>query len=112
MVAGSCSLLQTAGRQPAQVLQDSPEDEARREEPVQVWLHNDDFTPAEYVVRVLQEVFDLGWWRANWIMTRAHFGGKSIVGGYPRGEAEAKVAAAHGRARADGWPLRFSVEQG
>jgi ATP-dependent Clp protease adaptor protein ClpS len=93
------------------VLQPSPEEKARSEEPVQVWLHNDDYTPAAYVVDVLREVFGLGWWRANWVMSRAHFGGRCLVGRYPRQEAEAKLAAAHGRARADGWPLRFSVEE-
>lgn len=94
------------------VLQDASEDEARPEQPAQVWLHNDDYTPAAYVVGVLQDVFGFGWWRANWVMTRAHVGGRSLVDSYPRKEAEAKVAAAHARARGDGWPLRFSVEQG
>ncbi len=112
MGAGTCSFLQTGRRPPTPVLQESPQDEARSEEPASVFLHNDDVTPAAYVVTVLQEVFGFGWWKANWVMTRAHFSGQSLVGRFPREEAEAKVAMAHESARADGWPLRFSVEQG
>jgi ATP-dependent Clp protease adaptor protein ClpS len=96
---------------PILVLEESPQDQSRRDEPVRVVLHNDDYTPAEYVVGVLERHFGFGWWRATWIMSRAHFTGQAIVGHYPRREAEERVAAAHGHARADGWPLRLSVEQ-
>jgi ATP-dependent Clp protease adaptor protein ClpS len=110
-IADTCLLLR-AGRPGTHiVLQDAPEDEARREEPARVWLHNDNVTPAEYVVTILQAVFGLGWWKASLIMAKAHFTGESLVGVYPRREAETKVAAAQERARADGWPLGFSVEQ-
>jgi ATP-dependent Clp protease adaptor protein ClpS len=105
------SLLQAARRKPSVVLQDAPEEGTRRKEPTQVWLHNDDVTPADYVVRVLEQVFRFGWWKANWIMTKAHVTGAAFVGLYPREEAEAKVKAAHQRARGDGWPLRFSREE-
>lgn len=102
-------LLQQGAYQPA-VVQD-PEEETRRQRPTKVVLHNDPVTPAEYVVKVLERVFSLGWWKANWIMTRAHVTGQSLVGVYPRGEAQTKVAAAHDLARGDGWPLRFSIEE-
>lgn len=104
------SLLQPGGYKPDFVVQEAPEDEARRLEPVEVWLHNDDITPADYVVRVLQEVFGLGWWKANLIMTKAHLIGEALVGTFPRKEAEGKVEAAEHRARWDGWPLRLSVQ--
>ena len=96
---------------PQIVIEARPEDETRRREPVDVWLHNDDYTPADYVVTVLEKVFALGWWKANWIMVKAHATGHAIVGRYPREEAEQKVAAAEGRARADGWPLRLTVDE-
>ena len=102
--------LQQGDVAPAIVLDTTPEDEARRRQPVEVWLHNDDYTPAEYVVAVLEKAFALGWWKANWIMVRAHATGRAIVGRYPRGEAESRVASAERRARADGWPLRLTVE--
>jgi len=105
-----CSLLQPGPSKPVVVLQTDPEEQARREEPVRVWLHNDDVTPAEYVVAILEQVFAFGWWKANWIMVKAHVTGQALVGNYPRKEAEAKVAAVHQQARVDGWPLRLSVE--
>ncbi len=109
MTAG-WTALQQRDFKPEIVLGARPEEEARKREPVEVWLHNDDYTPAEYVVVVLEKVFALGWWKANWIMVKAHATGHAIVGRYPRQEAEQKVAAAEGRARADGWPLRLTVE--
>jgi len=83
----------------------------RREEPVAVTLHNDDYTPAEYVVRVLQEDFALGWWKANWTMLKAHVSGRALVGRYPRAEAETRVAAATARARSDGFALRLTLDE-
>lgn len=110
-VAGGWRALQPGpGGLPAVVLKQAPEQDPSREEPARVWLHNDDVTPAEYVVTVLEQAFGLGWWRANWIMLRAHVTGQALVGQYPRHEAAERVAAAHRRARAEGWPLRFSVE--
>jgi ATP-dependent Clp protease adaptor protein ClpS len=98
-------------RTPPVVAADAREDEdARRQQPVKVVLHNDDYTPADYVVRILQEEFGLGWWKANWIMAKAHVGGQALVGVYDREEAQARVSAATRRARADGWPLRLSIE--
>lgn len=96
---------------PAVGREEKPEDDARRHEPMAVTLHNDDYTPADYVVRVLQQEFALGWWKANWTMAKAHVSGRALVGRYPRGEAEARVAAATDRARSDGWPLRLTVDE-
>lgn len=96
---------------PALVVEDDAKAKAERKKPVEVWLHNDDYTPAEYVVRILEDVFKLGFWKANWVMARAHFAGESLVGVYPRGKAEKLVAAAEGRARSDGWPLRLSIAE-
>ena len=104
------SALQPGKFAPKAVIATDAEEDARRKQPVEVWLHNDDYTPAAYVVTVLEQVFGLGWWKANWIMTRAHVTGHAVVGRYPREEAERKVAAAEGRARGDGWPLRLTVE--
>jgi len=95
---------------PAVALESKPEDDARREEPVGVLLLNDDHTPADYVVKVLEQEFALGWWTASWTMLRAHVAGRALVGRYPRAEAEARVQAAQQRARADAWPLHFSIE--
>jgi ATP-dependent Clp protease adaptor protein ClpS len=104
------SFLRAGGPRPVFTAEPDPDEDARRKEPSEVWLHNDSYTPAEYVVKILEQVFALGWWKANWIMTKAHVTGEAMVGVYPREEAEAKVDAAHARARGDGWPLRLSVQ--
>lgn len=44
-------------------------------------------------------------------MLKAHVAGRALVGRYPRAEAETRILAATQRARADGWPLRFSTEE-
>lgn len=108
----SVSFLQPTRQPPAVAVEARTEPDTRREEPVRVVLVNDDYTPAEYVVRVLQQELGLGWWKANWVMLKAHVSGRALVGLYPRTEAEAKVQAAIERARADGWPLLLSVEEG
>ena len=45
-------------------------------------------------------------------MVKAHVAGIAQVGRFPREEAQRLVAAAHDRARSDGWPLRLSAEPG
>lgn len=97
-------------------LKDASESEERsrekRQEPWEVWLHNDDYTPIEYVVGILRDVFGLGWWKATLTTLRAHAAGSALVGRYPAEEAQRRVDAAHARARGDGWPLRLSAEPG
>ena len=106
----SVSFLQPTRQPPAVVLDQDPDEATRRDRPVRVLLLNDDFTPAEYVVNVLEQEFGLGAGKAAWIMLKAHVTGRAVVGHYPREEADARVQAAQQRARADGWPLQFSME--
>jgi ATP-dependent Clp protease adaptor protein ClpS len=75
-----------------------------------VLLLNDDFTPAEYVVKLLEQEFGLAAFKASWIMLKAHVAGRAVVAHYPREEGEARIQAALQRARGDGWPLQFSME--
>jgi ATP-dependent Clp protease adaptor protein ClpS len=84
----------------------------KRQEPCQVWLHNDDYTPAESVVVILREAFGLGWWKATLTMLKAHATGSALVGVFPEDEARRRVDSAHARAREQGWPLRLSVVPG
>ena len=106
----SVSFLQPARQPRAVVLDQEPDETTRRDRPVRVLLHNDAFTPAEYVAKVLEQEFGLGAGKATWIMLKAHVTGRAVVGHYPRPEADARVQAAQQRARADGWPLQFSTE--
>jgi ATP-dependent Clp protease adaptor protein ClpS len=106
----SVSFLQPTRRPPAIVPEQQPEERTRRDQPVRVLLHNDDYTPADYVVKVLEQEFAVGAVKAAWVMLKAHVTGQALVGRYPRAEADSRVQAAQQRARGDGWPLRFSIE--
>ena len=56
-----------------------------------VLLHNDDYTPMEYVVAVLQHVFHKSESDAHTIMFHAHTTGYAVAGVYTREIAETKV---------------------
>jgi ATP-dependent Clp protease adaptor protein ClpS len=75
-----------------------------------VLLHNDDYTPREFVVRVLRVVFGLGESRAFSVMMTAHQQGSCVVAVYPRDVAETKAEEATDMARHEGHPLMFSTE--
>lgn len=75
-----------------------------------VIVHNDDVTPFEYVVRILTHLFMLSEEIAEHVAQTAHAEGQAIVVVRPRAEAERLVKVARMRARADGYPLTFSIE--
>jgi ATP-dependent Clp protease adaptor protein ClpS len=56
-----------------------------------VLLHNDDYTPMEFVVAVLQHVFHKSESDAHTIMFHAHTKGYAVAGVYTREIAETKV---------------------
>lgn len=79
--------------------------------PTKVLLHNDDVTPYDFVVEVMQSVFGLAWPQAVAVTQAAHVRGIALVGVYPLEEAKYKVGQAHGLARAEGFPLTLTIEQ-
>ena len=92
------------------VLRPDPDEDADRDRPWRVVVHNDDYTPMEYVTKILHEVFKLGWAKSVLIMARAHTSGRAQVAVLPKQEAGERIAEAHARARGDGWPLHFTKE--
>jgi ATP-dependent Clp protease adaptor protein ClpS len=74
-----------------------------------VLILNDDVTPMEFVVRVLQDVFDIPRERAPGIMLGAHRRGKALCGVYGRTEAERLAVQGAERASAHGHPFRLAV---
>lgn len=76
-----------------------------------VILHNDDFTTMEFVVFVLQYVFNRNDAEAFTIMLKVHNEGIGIAGIYPFEIANMKSTKAMNLAKAREYPLLCSVEE-
>ena len=76
----------------------------------QVVLLNDDFTPMEFVVHVIQEFFSKDRETATQIMLKIHLEGKGICGVYSRDVASTKVDQVLQAARGAGHPLQCVSE--
>jgi ATP-dependent Clp protease adaptor protein ClpS len=75
-----------------------------------VVLFNDDYTPMEFVILVLQQYFGLDLDRATEVMLSVHYEGKGVAGVYPRDIAETKAQLVNRHARAEGHPLLCQIE--
>jgi len=75
-----------------------------------VILVNDDFTPREFVVRVLKAEFRMGEEQAAKVMLTAHQRGVCVVAVFARDIAETKATRATDAGRAKGYPLLFTTE--
>ena len=76
-----------------------------------VVLYNDDYTPMEFVVALLEQVFKKSPVEANAMMLKIHRSGRGVAGTYTLDVAETKVATVHGLAEKNGYPLRAGVEE-
>ena len=88
------------------------ESETRLEKPplYKVLIHNDDYTTMEFVVEILENVFNKAPAEAYRIMMAVHHQGQGLCGVYPFEVAETKVATVVDLARDNGFPLRASME--
>jgi len=77
----------------------------------QVLLINDDYTPMEFVVDLLQRIFGHDRTRATRIMLEVHTRGKGVCGVYTFEIAETKVAQATSYARQHQHPLLCTMEE-
>jgi ATP-dependent Clp protease adaptor protein ClpS len=75
-----------------------------------VILLNDDFTPREFVVRVLKGEFRLSEDQAHRVMITAHQRGVCVVAVFTRDVAETKATRATDAGKNAGYPLMFAVE--
>ena len=76
-----------------------------------VILLNDDYTPMEFVVHILESFFSLSRENATRIMLQVHIQGKGVCGTYPREIAETKVAQVNNYARENQHPLLCIMEE-
>ena len=89
------------------------ESETRLKRPplYQVLLHNDDFTTMEFVVYVLQNIFQRSETDALRIMLQVHLEGIGVAGIYTYEIAEMKVARVAELAQANEFPLLCTIEE-
>ncbi|MFB6260255.1 MAG: ATP-dependent Clp protease adapter ClpS [Thiohalorhabdaceae bacterium] len=90
-----------------------PEEEVEVQPPslYKVILLNDDFTPMEFVVEVLQRFFGKDQETATRIMLQVHHHGKGVCGVYPFDIAETKVNQVMDYARTNEHPLQCTMEK-
>ncbi len=89
------------------------ESETRLKKPplYKVLLHNDDFTTMEFVVHILQTIFNRSETDAVIIMLHVHTGGVGVAGTYTYEIAETKVAQVMSIAQASEYPLLCTMEE-
>ncbi|MCW9024566.1 MAG: ATP-dependent Clp protease adapter ClpS [Gammaproteobacteria bacterium] len=75
-----------------------------------VVLINDDYTPMEFVVHVLEVFFSMNREGATHVMLNVHTKGKGVCGVFPRDIAETKVAQVNDYSRQNNHPLMCTME--
>ena len=75
-----------------------------------VKLWNDDYTPTNFVVYVLETIFHKSATESEQLMFKAHNDGYAIVGIYTKEIAETKMINTHKLATAHGHPLKATIE--
>ncbi len=76
-----------------------------------VLLHNDDYTPMDFVIDILMKIFHKDIDSANSIMWQVHEKGKAVCGLYVYEIATTKVQQVKIAAKANGFPLLATVEK-
>ena len=89
------------------------ETKKKRQKPplYKVLLHNDDYTTKEFVVQILQYVFNKDATAAVQIMLHVHKKGIGVAGVYTYEVAETKVALVESLAKQHEYPLKCSIEE-
>jgi len=76
-----------------------------------VLLLNDDFTPMEFVVMILEQLFGMNREKATRVMLAVHQQGKGVCGVYPKDVAATKVEQVVAFARQHQHPLACVMEE-
>jgi ATP-dependent Clp protease adaptor protein ClpS len=75
-----------------------------------VMLLNDDYTPMDFVVEILEKFFGMNREKATHVMLTVHVHGKAVCGIYTRDIAETKAAQVNQYARENQHPLLCDIE--
>ncbi len=76
-----------------------------------VLLLNDDYTPMEFVVHVLEQFFGMNREKATQVMLHVHTRGMGVCGVFSKDVAETKVAQVNDHSRANQHPLLCTLEE-
>ena len=76
-----------------------------------VVLLNDDYTPMDFVVAVLQTFFSMSREQATQIMLKVHTEGRGVCGIYPKDVASTKVEQVTAYSRQHQHPLQCAMEE-
>jgi ATP-dependent Clp protease adaptor protein ClpS len=95
---------------PGADVKERPRSKTRQPELYNVVLLNDDYTPMQFVVEVLEHLFQRSPAEAHRIMMQVHMNGRGLAGVYPWDVAETKVDALLSLAREAGHPLQATIE--
>ena len=87
--------------------------EIQKKEPAvyRVVLLNDDYTTMDFVVHVLETIFEKSPAEAHQVMMHVHTQGRGVAGVYPWEVAETKAEAVIVQAKAAGFPLKAVTEE-
>jgi ATP-dependent Clp protease adaptor protein ClpS len=96
-----------------------PDSDVMEEEDVQVKppsmykviLNNDDYTPMDFVIEVLQKFFSMDLEKSTQLMLTVHYEGKAVCGTFTAEVAETKVAQVMMYAREHEHPLLCTMEK-
>ena len=84
--------------------------EIREPDLYRVVVHNDDFTPMEFVIDMLEKFFDIGRKGAICVMMEAHLKGQAAFGIFTKDIASSKIVKVMDYAKLEKHPLRCSME--
>ena len=82
----------------------------RRPPLYKVIMHNDDYTPMEFVIQVLESFFSMDREKATQVMLQVHTEGRAVCGIYTRDIAETKAAQVSQCAQDNEHPLVCDVD--
>ncbi len=100
-----------AEKRPGEQVLEKTRAKTKKPQLFRVILHNDDYTTMQFVVEILEAVFNKSPAEAHRIMMHVHTRGHGMCGLYTYEVAETKVSEVHDRARESGFPLRASMEE-
>lgn len=104
------STLLTEKLKPGTLKKKETESQLKKPPMYRVVMHNDDYTPMDFVVHVLEAFFSFSHDKATALMWQVHTEGKAVCGIFTRDIAETKVAQVIDYAREQEHPLLCEME--